>query len=153
MRDRESGVESVTLLWRRFDGKGWNGSEWTTSSTELPLSVTGINWSYEGNLPAPGADADSDLLNGNYDLRVTAVDKSGNKSQLTNRITISDRAAAPDLSTVRLSSAGASAEQSAIILRFTGALDNGAASDTMNYAVSINGIETKSVRPIMRAMW
>ncbi len=142
VRDRQSGVQSVTLLWRRFDGKFWNGSAWINKATPLVVQTVGTNWKYDGNLPKPGDSLETDLLDGNYDLQVTAVDKSGNSSRINNLVTVDNRIAqTPEFSNVRLSSAGASSEQNTIALRFTGAMDNVAARDTMNYAIEINGIE------------
>ena len=59
VRDRNSGLKALTLVWRRFDGKFWNGSAWVSTLTELPLKVDGINWSYEGNLPELGDNAEN----------------------------------------------------------------------------------------------
>ncbi len=92
VRDRNSGVKSISLLWRRFDGAFWNGSEWVAALTELPLTVDGIGWKYEGTLPQPGSDRASDLLEGVYQLRVTACDNSGNVSRIINRVTIESNA-------------------------------------------------------------
>ncbi len=78
-------------------------------------------------------------------MRVTALDNAGNsRRRVTIRFTVDNSAPqTPKFSAVRLSSAGASAEQGAIALRFIGALDAASASDTMNYAVAINGVETE----------
>ena len=55
VRDRESGVKSMSLLWRRLSDKAfWNGSAWTSSATPLPLTVEGTFWKYDGDLPASG---------------------------------------------------------------------------------------------------
>ena len=145
VRDRESGVKAMSLLWRRLsDGAFWNGSAWTSSATPLPLTVEGTFWKYEGELPENGTDRESDLLDGEYALRATAVDNIGNTSRLTIQFSVDNGAPeAPELSDVRLSSAGASVEQDAIVLRFTGALDANSATGTMNYAVAINGVETE----------
>ena len=129
VRDRNSGLKSLTLVWRRFDGKFWNGSAWVAALTELPLKVDGINWSYEG------IDAATPLLSGAYALRVTATDNSGNISRVTNNVTVGSSAPAAPVSTVRLSSAGASAEQGVIVLRFTGALNAAAVTNLAHYAV------------------
>ena len=94
VRDRNSGLKSLTLVWRRFDGKFWDGSAWVTSLTELPLQVDGINWVYEGDLPTPGDNAETDLLKGVYQLRASATDNSGNISRVLNRITIGSSAPA-----------------------------------------------------------
>ena len=92
VRDRNAGLQTLTLLWRRFDGVYWNGSAWTTTPVELPLVVQGIDWKYPGNLPAPGTDRTKNLLDGRYDLRVTATDKSDNLSRVTNRLTVDNLA-------------------------------------------------------------
>ena len=134
VRDRNAGLKTLTLLWQRFDGKFWNGRSWSSAATELPLTVQGINWIYAGTLPKPGSNATTDLLDGRYDLRVTATDNSGNIARLTNRITVSTP---PIISSVRLSSAAATTNS--IVLNFTGALDAAAASKTSNFAVSVNG--------------
>ena len=145
-RDRQSGLKSLTLLWQRFDGKFWNGSAWVASATELPLEVDGINWVYESKLPEPGDNPETDLLDGNYDLRVTAVDKSNNITRLTNRITIRNTAPqTPDFSAVRLSSVVASAAQGIIVLRFTGALNAESAGNIANYAVMLGDGSVKVV--------
>ena len=65
-------------------------------------------------------------------MRVTAMDKSGNVSRIINRFKVGSNTPA---STVRLSSAGASAEQGVIVLRFTGALNAEAARNLAHYAV------------------
>ena len=75
-------------------------------------------------------------------MRATAVDNVGNTSRVMIHFTVDSAAPeTPEFSAVRLSSAGASAEQGAIVLRFTGALDVESATDTMNYALAINGVE------------
>ena len=136
VRDRNSGLKSLTLSWLRFDGKSWNGSAWTAAASELPLSVNGINWVYNGPLPKPGNKADTDLIDGRYDLRVTATDNSGNSIQNTNRITVS----APQVpSTVRLSAVDVAAAQGTIALNFTGALDAAVAKDKSHYSVTVKG--------------
>ena len=132
VRDRNAGLKAVTLLWQRFDGKFWNGRAWTAAATELPLIVQGINWVYNGPLPKIGSNAATDLLDGRYDLRVSALDKSNNLAQITNRLTVSTP---PVVSTVRLSSASASAVQDTIVLNFTGALNAEAARNVANYRV------------------
>ena len=145
VRDRQSDVKEMSLLWRRLkDGAFWNGSEWTAAATPLPLTIEGTFWKYEGALPEPGTDRTSDLLDGEYAMRATAVDNAGNTSRLTIQFTVDSAApATPEFSAVRLSSAGASAEQGAIALRFTGALDATLAADTMNYAIAVNGVEVE----------
>ena len=62
--------------------------------TELPLKVDGINWVYDGDLPEPGDNPETDLLKGIYQLRVSATDNSGNVSRIINRITIGSGAPA-----------------------------------------------------------
>ena len=135
VRDRNAGLKTVTLLWQRFDGKFWNGSAWTSGATELPLNVQGINWIYNGPLPKIGTNAATELLDGRYDLRVSATDKSNNISRITNRITVVTAPAVPEFSTVRLSSSVASAAQDTIVLNFTGALNAEAAANVANYQV------------------
>ena len=137
VRDRNSGVKSVTLLWQRFDGKFWNGSAWVANAIELPTVVQGINWVYGGKVPAPGNNPATDLLPGRYDLRATASDGSGNLQRITNRIIVAAETPAPEFSTVRLSSAAAG--QDAIVLNFTGALNVASTSDAMHYALAVNG--------------
>ncbi len=88
VRDRNAGVQSMTLLWRRFDGAYWNGLTWTTTPVELPLRVEGIDWKYIGAVPVAGTDRTRNLLDGRYDLRVSATDQSGNLSRVINRITV-----------------------------------------------------------------
>ena len=148
VRDRESGIKGVTLLWQRFDGAYWNGSEWTSRATQLPLNVEGINWNYRGPLPAPGDDPARSLLDGRYDLTATATDNSGNTNQIINRIAVKNQTTPPPpieppatASSVRLSSATAIASQGAILLNFTGALDAASAGDKTNYRVRVNEIE------------
>ena len=136
-RDRESGVKSVTLQWKRFDGAFWNGNAWTGSATQLPTSVSGINWVYNGKLPAPGTNPNTSLLDGLYELRATANDNSGNSFVMTNQILVKN---APVASSVRLSSAAASVAQGTIVLNFTGALDATSATNKANYRVSVNGV-------------
>ena len=144
VRDRESGVKTMSLLWRRESDKAfWNGSAWTSSATPLPLTVEGTFWKYEGALPKLGDDRESDLLDGEYAMRATAIDNAGNTNRLIIKFTVDNNAAAPEFSAVRLSSAGASAERGAIELIFTGALDATSAGDTMNYAVAVNGVEAE----------
>ncbi len=137
VRDQQSGVQSVTLLWQRFDGAYWNGDAWTANAVQLPLGVQGINWAYLGDLPAPGTDRARSLLDGSYLLTATATDNSGNTSQASSRFNVKN---APPASEVRLSSAVASAEQDIIVLSFTGALDATSANSIANYRVRANGV-------------
>ena len=145
VRDKQSGLKALTLLWKRFDGKSWNGLAWVSGNIELPLAVQGIDWKYVGRLPKPGDNPDTDLLDGRYDLRVSATDKSNNVTRVTNVIKVENvEVEQPVFSDVRLSSAGASATQNAVVLRFTGALNPASASDAMNYAVTVNGVDIDS---------
>lgn len=145
VRDRESGVKAVSVLWRReADGAFWNGLAWIDKATPLIAKAVGTNWKYEGDLPAAGDNRETDLLDGEYAMQVTAIDNAGNTSRLLIRFAIGSAAPeSPELSEVRLSSAGASVEQGAVVLRFTGALNTISASDIMNYVVTIIGIETE----------
>ena len=120
--------------WRRLgDGAFWNGRAWTAAATPLPLTTEGTFWKYEGDLPENGTDRTSDLLDGKYAMRATAVDNAGNTSRLTIQFTVDNAAPeTPEFSVVRLSSAGTSAPQNVIVLRLTGALDVESAMDTMN---------------------
>ena len=141
VRDGNAGLQSISLLWRRFDGKFWNGSSWVAAETPLPLVVQGDNWRYNGSLPQPGDDPATSLIDGDYDLQVTAIDKAGNTSRVVNSITI-DRNA-PDAtatSPVRFSSGVATSTPNAIVLNFTGALDVASARNTANYRVLIDGV-------------
>ena len=89
VRARALGLTSPTLLWQRFDGKYWNGNMWVSEAVELVLSVdAGIGYFYVGALPQPGTNADTDLLDGQYQLRVTASDVDGNVTRITNTITV-----------------------------------------------------------------
>ena len=89
VRDRNAALKSPTLLWQRFDGKYWNGNMWISEATELVLSVDDeIGFFYVGALPPPGTNADTDLLDGEYKLRVTASDVNGNTTRITNTITV-----------------------------------------------------------------
>ena len=89
VRARATGLSSPTLLWQRFDGKYWNGNMWVSEATELTLSVDdGIGFFYIGMLPQPGTDAATDLLDGEYKLRVSASDVNGNVTRITNTITV-----------------------------------------------------------------
>ena len=93
VRDRESGVKAMSLLWRReSDGAFWNGSAWTSSATPLPVTVEGTLWKYEGDLPTSGAERASDLLDGEYALRATAIDNAGNSSRLIIHFTVDNNA-------------------------------------------------------------
>ena len=143
VRDRESGVKSVSVLWRReADGAFWNGSAWIDKATPLIAQAIGTNWKYEGDLPEPGDNRESDLLAGEYAMQATAMDNAGNTSRVLIRFTVDNSAPEmPEFSPVRLSSAGASAALGAIELRFTGALDAASATDSMNYAIVVNGVE------------
>ena len=140
VRDINSGVKSVTLLWQRFDGKFWNGRSWISTATELPTVLQGSTWTYSGPLPKPGDNAATDLLPGRYDLRATATNNSGNFARVINRILV--EVDASELSSVRLSSANASAAQNAIVLNFTGALD-AAAGTIQHYTLTVNGAATQ----------
>ena len=143
VRDRESGVKSVTLLLRRFDGKFWDGQKWTATATQLETSVTGFNWIYNGSLPQPGNDSNTSLLDGSYDFTATATDNGGNPQRQTNRILAQNgTTSTPGVSSVRLSSATAAG--GSIALNFTGALDATAAGNKANYRVSINGVITNT---------
>ena len=150
VRDRNAGLKSVTLLWQRFDGKFWNGNAWSPTATELPLVVQGINWSYTGKIPAFGTLATTSLLAGRYDLRVTATDKSGNHSSVTNRITVTSAAPVPAASLsvagdesarlpIALSTTGVRRDTRTILLSFNGALDSEAARNSTPYRVEKNG--------------
>ena len=103
------------------------------------MKLDGINWIYAGSLPKPGNNAASDLLEGRYDLRVTATDNSGNIQRATNRIIVK---APLQLSTVRLSSANATSD--AITLRFYRRfwkLKN--ASDARHYTLLQDGLSLR----------
>ncbi len=142
VRDRNAGIQSLTLLWRRSDGTFWNGTYWTAIVTELPLTMRGINWTYEGKLPTTGTNNVRDLLDGVYNLRVTAIDKSSNTTVITNRVTVKNQTTpTPEVSDVRLSSATASVAQKQLGLKFTGALDV-ASVDKASYKLLINGVAT-----------
>ena len=142
VRDRESGAKTVNLLLRRFDGKFWNSESWVAAITPLAARIDGLNWQYNGKLPRPGTDSNVALLDGIYDLRATATDNSGNTYSMTHRFRASNGTPTPGASSVRLSSAGASAMQNAIALRFTSALDATSAGDKANYRASVNGVAT-----------
>ena len=89
VRDLTTPLTSPTLLWQRFDDKYWNGALWVAEPTELILSVDdGIGYFYVGALPQPGTNADTDLLDGEYKLRVSASDVNGNVTRITNTITV-----------------------------------------------------------------
>ena len=139
VRDKQSGVNSVTLLWKRFDDKFWNGSVWTTNAVQLPTTVQGINWIYEGALPVPGTDFVRNLFDGSYELTATATDNSGNMTQITNRVLVKNQSA-PVASPVKISSAIVSAAEDAIVITFTGNLDETSASDLNNYRATLNGV-------------
>ena len=158
VRDRNVGLKSVTLLWQRFDGKFWNGNAWSSSATELPLVVQGINWNYTGKIPVLGTLVTTSLLAGRYDLRVTATDKSGNHSSVTNRITVASTAPVAGRDTaslsvegdelapsplvrspIVLSAFGVRGDNQTILLAFNGALDGEAAREDIRYKVEKNG--------------
>ena len=144
VRDKNSGLQSISLLWRRFDGTFWNGSAWAATATQLSLNVQGINWIYQGALPTPGRDNRRSLLDGSYELTVTATDNSNNVATVTNQIVVNKPTPTGPLpSDVRFSSAVAVAASGTITLRFTGALDAASARDLANFRVKVNGVEAR----------
>ena len=137
--DDASGTRSAqVMLWRRADGRYWNGRAWSTSAVRLPLSAvnptlgarpTAVLWQSTFALPAA-----SQWLPGSYALVAIASDWVGNASNSRLEFTL-----APPSPFV-LSTARAQVGASTITLAFSGPLDAVTAQSLARFRVSVNGV-------------
>ena len=75
-----SGIDRVNLvIVRQSDGRQWNGWEWVSAQTGVPVALSNGNWSFVS--PASNGarlPIGSNLPNGAYLLRAVAFDRVGN---------------------------------------------------------------------------
>jgi hypothetical protein len=131
------------MLWRRADGRYWNGRSWGTGLIALPLQAinptktarpSAILWQNAFALPPA-----SQWLPGSYTLIVRANDWAANAS--TSRLEFTLAAPSPFVA----SSASASAASTTATLAFSGPLDVASAQSPARFRVQVNGI-THTVR-------